>query len=181
MPGDQFNGLQVRINQCNALNKPVVVGEAGIIPNDVGGTFLKRAAAFQAKIEAQFAAGIQGFVAWDWSSLGSTLGNYDIGPGDPALDALIGPSSVSVAFSSNRSSNNWEIYSLAAESPATATRLTTRSQSDLAPSWSRDGKRIVFTSGNPNGTGYDIWRMQSDGSSQLRLTTTTPNDNAPNW
>jgi len=181
MPGDQFNGLQVRINQCNGLNKPVVVGEAGIIPNDVGGTLPKRAAAFQAKIDAQFAAGIQGFLAWDWSSLGSTLNNYDIGPGDPSLQSLSGPSGLSVAFSSNRTSNNWEIYSLPVASPATVTRLTTRSQSDLAPSWSRDGSRIVFASGNPNGTGYDIWRMRSDGSSQLRLTTTTPNDNAPNW
>jgi Tol biopolymer transport system component len=60
-------------------------------------------------------------------------------------------------------------------------RLTTRSQADLAPSWSRDGRRIVFASGNPNGSGYDICRMLSDESSQVRLTTTTPNDNAPNW
>ena len=36
IPGDEFNGLQVRIDQCNALDKPLFVGETGISPNDVG-------------------------------------------------------------------------------------------------------------------------------------------------
>jgi probable HAF family extracellular repeat protein len=97
MPGDQFNGLQVRIDQCNALNKPIFVGEAGIIPNDVGGTFQARADAFDVKLDAQLAAGVSGFLAWAWSpqvTPVSTLDNYDIGPGDPALAVLehaVGP------------------------------------------------------------------------------------------
>jgi probable HAF family extracellular repeat protein len=88
IPGDQWNGLQVRLNQCAALNKPLFVGEAGIIPNDVGGTLQGRANAFRAKIGAQCAAGVQGFMAWAWHDP-STLADYDIGPGDPALAALI--------------------------------------------------------------------------------------------
>jgi mannan endo-1,4-beta-mannosidase len=91
MPGDPFNGLQVRLNQCAALNKPLFVGEAGIIPNDVGGTLQDRANAFAAKVSAQFQAGVAGFLAWAWSILGSTTDNFDIGPGDPALDELVGP------------------------------------------------------------------------------------------
>jgi Fibronectin type III domain/Cellulase (glycosyl hydrolase family 5)/WD40-like Beta Propeller Repeat len=93
IPGDQWNGLQVRIDQCTALNKPIFVGEAGIIPNDVGGTFQTRADAFQAKLDAQFPAGVRGFLAWAWSpnSGPSTLNNYDIGAGDPALDSLVAP------------------------------------------------------------------------------------------
>ena len=93
VPGDEFNGLQVRINQCNALSKPLFVGEAGIIPNDVGGTFQARADAFQVKLDAQFSAGVQGFLAWAWSPQDvpvSTLNNYDIGPGDPSLAVLAG-------------------------------------------------------------------------------------------
>jgi mannan endo-1,4-beta-mannosidase len=88
MPGDQWNGLQVRINQCRSLNKPIFVGETGIIPNDVGGTLKARARAFDAKFRAQFAAGVIGELAWAWSAHGSTLDNYDIGPGDPALTVL---------------------------------------------------------------------------------------------
>jgi hypothetical protein len=88
IPGDQWNGLQFRIDQCNALNKPIFVGEAGVRPIDVGGTLQARADVLQAKMDAQAAAGVQGFLGWAWSSLGSTLDNYDIGPSDPALDAL---------------------------------------------------------------------------------------------
>jgi mannan endo-1,4-beta-mannosidase len=94
IPGDQWNGMQVRIDQCDALNKPIFVGEAGIIPDDIGGTLQARADAFRAKIDAQFAAGVRGFLAWAWSPQTtpvSTLDNYDMGPGDPAFDALVFP------------------------------------------------------------------------------------------
>jgi mannan endo-1,4-beta-mannosidase len=88
IPGDQWNGLQVRIDQCNTLNKPLFVGETGIIPNDVGGTLQARASALEAKLRAQFSAGIAGNLAWAWSALGSTLNNYDIGARDPVLKTL---------------------------------------------------------------------------------------------
>ena len=96
IPGDEFNGLQVRIDQCNALSKPIFVGEAGIIPNEVGGTLDARAVAFRSKIDAQRAAGVRGFLAWAWSPHGvpvSKLDDYDIGPDDPALAALRGVAS----------------------------------------------------------------------------------------
>ena len=35
IPGDQWNGTQVRLNQCNALGKPIVTAESGIVA-DVG-------------------------------------------------------------------------------------------------------------------------------------------------
>ena len=88
MPGDQWNGLQVRIDQCNALSKPLFVGETGIIPNDVGGTLDGRAAALDAKLHAQFGAGIAGVLEWAWSALGSRLDTYDVGAKDPVLKVL---------------------------------------------------------------------------------------------
>jgi hypothetical protein len=89
IPGDQWNGLQVRIDQCNALGKPLFVGETGVRPDDVGGALQDRADVLRAKIDAQFAQGIDGVLAWAWSNLGSTYDNFDIGPDDPALEALI--------------------------------------------------------------------------------------------
>jgi Tol biopolymer transport system component len=93
-----------------------------------------------------------------------------------------------IAFASNRKPNsssttinNFDIYSVVAANPATITRLTTTTESDTAPSWSRDGRRIAFARGNAKGTGYDIWRMIADGSALIRLTTMAPNDSAPNW
>jgi uncharacterized repeat protein (TIGR01451 family) len=141
IPGDQYNGLQVRIDQCNDLNKPIFVGEAGIIPNDVGGTLQARADAFRTKIEAQFAAGVRGFLAWAWSPQVppvSTLDNYDIGPGDPALDALIGPT---------------------VSAPGETIRVSLTESAGQPTSWSEgtpsgqtissDGSRVVFESEAP--------------------------------
>lgn len=88
IPGDQWNGLQVRIDQCNALRKPLFVGETGIVPNDVGGTLQARAAAIDAKLRAQFSRGIVGNLQWAWSALGSTWDDYDVGPRDPVLRVL---------------------------------------------------------------------------------------------
>lgn len=90
IPGDQFNGLQVRIDQCAELDKPLIIGEAGIRPSDVGGTLQDRADAFDAKLAARAAAGVDGELVWAWSSLGSTLTDFDVGPDDPLLDVLAG-------------------------------------------------------------------------------------------
>ncbi len=64
IPGDIWNGMQVRLNQCAALDKPLFVGETGIIPNTVGGTLQARADAFEAKFDAQLAAGVVGELVW---------------------------------------------------------------------------------------------------------------------
>jgi hypothetical protein len=88
MPGDQWNGLQVRLDQCAILNKPLLVDETGIRPSDVGGSLQARVDAFRAKFTAQFNAGVVGELVWAWDKDGSTLDNYDVGPGDPVLTLL---------------------------------------------------------------------------------------------
>jgi YVTN family beta-propeller protein len=88
IPGDQFNGLQFRIDQCSDLNKPLLVGELGVKPSDVGGTLADRANTVASKLCAQFGAGVAGELLWAWDKDGSTLDNYDIGPGDPVLGVL---------------------------------------------------------------------------------------------
>ena len=92
MTGDEWNGLAVRMQQCGALGKPLFVGETGIRPSDVGNTLQARAAAWRAKLNAQFEAGVVGELAWAWSDQGSTLDNFEIGPGDPALASFELPS-----------------------------------------------------------------------------------------
>jgi mannan endo-1,4-beta-mannosidase len=88
IPGDQWNGLQVRVNQCNELGKPLLVGELGVIPNDVGGTLRDRANVVAGKLCAQLSAGVSGALLWAWDKDGSLLNNFDIGPSDPLLDVL---------------------------------------------------------------------------------------------
>lgn len=83
--GDGYdNGLATRIDACHALGKPIFVGESGI-PRSTG--LAARAEMFAAKRAAQFAAGVVGYLAWDFSQI-PLDGTYDIRPGDPALHAL---------------------------------------------------------------------------------------------
>jgi mannan endo-1,4-beta-mannosidase len=87
MPGDQYNGLQASINRCQALDKPIVVGEIGIHSTQVGG-IAARAVLFNQKFATQFAAGVAGELLWDWSMSAPSGGDYEIGPGDPSLALL---------------------------------------------------------------------------------------------
>ena len=89
MPGDEWNGLAERLDQCgpNGLNKPLFVGEVGI-SSEV--SLERRAEFFAAKLEAQSAAGVDGFALWDkvleTSDAPSAAGGhegYGIGYGDP--------------------------------------------------------------------------------------------------
>jgi endo-1,4-beta-mannosidase len=87
LPGDQWNGFMVRVRQCNALNKPLFVGETGIKTSSIG-SLEARAKAFAAKFAAQFQAGVVGQLIWDWrdgAHGGSAQDSYEVGPGDPVL------------------------------------------------------------------------------------------------
>jgi TolB protein len=67
-----------------------------------------------------------------------------------------------------------------------ATRLETNltgsaSQMDFDPSWSPDGTTIAFVSFAVGEGNIDIWTMNADGSSPLRLTTDAGADFSPDW
>jgi mannan endo-1,4-beta-mannosidase len=86
MPGDQYNGLLVSISRCHALNKPIIVGETGIHYLQLNpATLTERALLFQQKFSAQFAAGVDGELMWDWSIYAPSSYDYEIGPSDPSL------------------------------------------------------------------------------------------------
>lgn len=89
MPGDAYNGLATRLQQCGALGKPLFVGEMGIQVQEAGGSTGTRAAYFDAKFRAQFGAGVDGILVWNWND-GQTdaIRNYDIGPSDPTIGVI---------------------------------------------------------------------------------------------
>lgn len=90
IPGDQYNGLAVRIDQCNSLGKPLFIGEVGIDPSATGASLEGRAAAFSAKRDAQFGSGVVGLLAWALDTDWSTLNDFDISPRDPLLATFEG-------------------------------------------------------------------------------------------
>jgi Tol biopolymer transport system component len=50
---------------------------------------------------------------------------------------------------------------------------------DTSPSWSPDGKYIIFSS-KRNGS-YHIYRMNADGSDQIQLTNGSGDETFPVW
>lgn len=91
MPGDPWNGLQKRIDQAKAINKPIFIGEVGMIAADNNSGCMSLSARkdkIKAKMDAQFKAGIVGYLPWSMTTLASKYCNFDIGADDPTL-ALI--------------------------------------------------------------------------------------------
>ncbi len=88
MPGDRWNGLGVRIDDCRALGKPIFVGEAGIcVAQALGCTKATgmdgRARQFDAKLRAQFKSGVAGYLVWATLSGAGWDDPYVIPEGDP--------------------------------------------------------------------------------------------------
>ena len=91
-----------------------------------------------------------------------------------------------IAFVSKRA-GNFEIYVMDADG-VNPRRLTNNPARDYAPSWSPDGKRIVFCSDRdghvPEGRvfhTYEIYVMDADGGNQQKLTNHPSDDRSPSW
>ena len=90
-----------------------------------------------------------------------------------------------IAFSSNRD-GNYEIYVMNAEG-ANLQKLTNNPAADHSPSWSPDGKRIVFMSardGHVDAHGspiFEIYVMDADGGNPQNLTNNLSYETSPSW
>ena len=90
VPGDQWNGLAVHLEQARRLARPLIVGETGLWGGDAPGcpTLLQRRDRIRNKLDGQFAAGVQGFVLWHWVERPPAGCTYAVAPSDPALEVL---------------------------------------------------------------------------------------------
>jgi mannan endo-1,4-beta-mannosidase len=177
MPGDQWNGLQRRLDQCAALDKPLFIGETGITPNDLADKSLDaRAELFDAKFRAQFAAGVVGELVWDYRRTGSTLGTFDIGDGDPTLLRIqawspgCDPNNYTIVYTDEPHGGNPDLYLF---DPVTGARRRVTVDPDHGerqPAWSHGGTRLAYLM---NGGSYvyntDLRTMNVDGSGIAHL------------
>lgn len=88
LPGDQWNGLAVRLQQASAVGKPLLVAEVG---ENAGSctSLTQRAKDVETKLVGQRQAGTAGLLVWDWVPDPRTdQCTYDVGPGDPLLTML---------------------------------------------------------------------------------------------
>lgn len=89
LPGDEWNGLAVRIDQAKALNKPIVVGEIGQGAGAPCQTHDQRAQDVDNKIGGQRIAGTAGALLWAFvPDPRHDLCTFDVGPGDPLFGVL---------------------------------------------------------------------------------------------
>ncbi len=73
-----------------------------------------------------------------------------------------------------------EIYVIDADGKGKPTRLTNNEEEERAPSWSPDGRRIVFCC-RRGGPDFEICVMNADGTGQVQLTDNTIGDLTPSW
>lgn len=91
LPGDQWNGLQKRLDQMKQINKPLIIGEVGIKAANNSSECVSltvRKDKLKSKMDAQFAAGIAGFLPWSFTNGKTVNCNYDIIDDDPVLKLL---------------------------------------------------------------------------------------------
>jgi len=77
-------------------------------------------------------------------------------------------------------SSTTEVYSMSADGRGKPVRLTNNTEEERAPSWSPDGKRIVFCC-RRNGPDFEICIMNADGTGQIVLTDNSTPDLTPTW
>jgi TolB protein len=73
-----------------------------------------------------------------------------------------------------------EIYVIDADGKGKPARLTNNAEEERAPSWSPDGRRIVFCC-RRGGPDLEICVMNADGTGQAQLTDNTIGDLTPSW
>ena len=111
---------------------------------------------------------------------------------DPGIDngATWSPDGRKIAFASMQNTvpvpragcgtRNHEIYVMNVDG-SDVTRLTDEPACDISPSWSHDGRQIVFASTRAN-AGWEIWRMRADGSGITQITDLAAGFNStPDW
>jgi Periplasmic component of the Tol biopolymer transport system len=115
--------------------------------------------------------------------------------GSGASDPSWSPDGTRIAYASNRG-GNFDIYSIELDS-GKVDQLTQTPEDEAEPTWSPNGQEIAYARGYVHATfdcgfahtglsdpiyepGSDIYRMLSDGSKQVRVTT-TENNFEPTW
>lgn len=97
------------------------------------------------------------------------------------------PDGRTIIFTSHATTDDYanavsaEIYAIRADGTGNPKALTRNQDEERAPSWSPDGKRIVFCCRRGSKPDFDICVINRDGSGELKLTDSPLGDLTPSW
>ncbi len=169
--------MGIRVASCVALAGALVLaGSPGAAPAS----------------ELFFAANPSGnFDVYAVAATGGTPARLTQSPRDE-FDPAVSPDGKKVAFAACKAKCSLFVFAPAGPLESTAIfvmnadgtgvkQLTPWQSGAVHPSWSSDGRRIVFQSSKGT-TGYHVWTMNADGSGAARLTGTSQEyDQDPAW
>jgi hypothetical protein len=107
---------------------------------------------------------------------GSNASKLESGGSPVAADSVVwSPSGTTLAFTASN-----DVWTVPVDGGAAPTQLTfSSSVADFDPTWSHDGAKIAFVSHRDGND--EIYTMNTDGSDQLRITSSGGDDRAPSW
>jgi TolB protein len=94
-------------------------------------------------------------------------------------NAAAQPQGTILFASTSLKKRDWDLFTVTADGSARR-QLTDTPDLETHPSWSPDGKRILFTRGDVM-TNFDIFVMDEDGGNVTRLTEHAERDQRPSW
>ncbi len=89
------------------------------------------------------------------------------------------PDGQSIAYHSEGTTGNQDIFAVDATVEGVPLQLTTSSSDDVSPSWSPNGSHIAYASDSSGN--WDIWTVPAAGGQPVRITTNGADDVAPAW
>ena len=123
----------------------------------------------------------------DWMEKRATPRNITENPAAVDDDPDWSPDGRTLIFTSHATSDDYtnavsaEIYAINADGTGEPKALTRNMDEERAPSWSPDGKRIVFCCRRGGKPDFDICVMNGDGSGEVKLTDSPLGDLTPAW
>jgi len=162
------------INASGGTPTQVTITESGIINRDPAWSPDVSQIAYTSTSGTAFNNEDIFVINYDGSGTPTNLTNYLANDRDPTWS----PDGTKIAFVSDRDGNK-EIYYLLYSNPNSLKRLTINTDTDESPVWSPSGAKIAFVS-NRDGNN-EIYVMNSDGTTQSRVTDNAASDIQLEW
>jgi dipeptidyl aminopeptidase/acylaminoacyl peptidase len=169
-----FAGLELLGPGSQEADFTVPLGVGGSAAVSADGTHI--ALNFSVPFDPSDPTSEQAFTTDFLGTEGGLIASNAAGGGRPSWS----PDGSRVVYAARDSGGRWDVYVTASDGSGAPADLTnTPAANDRNPRWSPDGKTIAFESDRTGN--WDVFSMQSDGSSQTNLTSNPAEERLGDW